>query len=161
MTTIAVRNGIIAADSRTTVQTDEGGARVFQCEKLYRRFPGEAKEAILATAGESFSSLVFVDWYGSGKEPPELLVHGDADFTVLALTRTGLFEYDKWCRGEKVLDAFYAVGSGAKAALGAMHMGASAKRAVEIACLIDPYSALPMTVWKLKPLKAVASASAQ
>lgn len=147
MTTIAIRDGIICADSRTTIATEEGGARVFRCEKLYRCFEGTSKEAILATAGESFSSLVFVDWYKTETRPIETverLVNGEADFTVLALTREGLYEYDKWGRGEKILDKFYAVGSGAKAALGALHMGASAEQAVRIACKIDPYSAPPI-----------------
>lgn len=153
MTTIAVRDGVICADSRTTIQTEEGGARVFRCEKLYRCFEGSPKEAILATAGESFSSLVFVDWYKSETRPIEVidrLINGEADFTVLALTRDGLYEYDKWGRGEKILDKFYAVGSGSKAALGAMHMGASAEQAVRIACKIDPYSAPPITVMTLR-----------
>jgi hypothetical protein len=159
MTTIAIRDGIIAADSRTTIDSEAGGSRVFRCEKLYRAFEGTAKEAILATAGESFSALLFVDWYRSENRPveiPERLVNGEADFTVVALTREGLFEYDKWCRGEKILDKFYAIGSGAKAALGAMHMGASAEQAVRIACKIDPYSALPLVVWTLSnPSKRV------
>lgn len=152
MTTIAVRDGIIAADSRTTVQTEEGGSRVFRCEKLYRCFEGTPKEAILGTAGESSSSLVFVDWYRSETRPVEVidrLINGEADFTVIALTREGLFEFDKWGRGEKILDKFYAIGSGAKGAMCAMHMGASAEQAVRIACKVDPYSAPPITVWTL------------
>jgi hypothetical protein len=149
MTTIAYRSGVIAADSRTTTHTEEGGSRVFRCEKLYRKFPGHPDEVILGTAGETFSSLVFVDWYGTGKKRPSELIDGDADFTVLAFTRKGLFEYDKWCRGERILNSFYAVGSGAKAAMGAMHMGASAQKAVEIACRIDPFSAPPIVAWRL------------
>lgn len=157
MTTIAYRNGVIAADSQTTVDTEAGGARYFKCIKLFRKIVKHAstheEEVVLATAGESFSSLVFVDWYGSGKDAPEILVHGEADFTVLALTKDGLFEYDKWCRGEKIAEPFYAIGSGAKAALGAMHAGVSAKRAVEIACMVDPYTRAPVTVWSLKKPK--------
>jgi hypothetical protein len=155
MTTIAVRSGCIAADSRTTTHSEEGGARVFRCEKLYRKrvitpeTGGVEDDVILATAGETFSALVFVDWYGSQKEKPGELIDGDADFSVLVLSRKGLFEFDRWCRGEKILDRFYAVGSGAKAALGAMHMGATVTKAVYIACKIDPFSAPPVTTWSL------------
>jgi hypothetical protein len=155
MTTIAVRSGCIAADSRTTTHTEEGGSRVFRCEKLYRKrvatpeTGGVEDDVILATAGETFSALVFVDWYGSGKDKPGELIDGDADFSVLVLSRKGLFEFDRWCRGEKILDRFYAVGSGAKAALGAMHMGATATKAVYVACKIDPFSAPPVTTWSL------------
>jgi hypothetical protein len=161
MTTVAYRSGILAADSRSTTHTDAGGARVFLSEKLFRKsilVNGVQQEVILATAGETFSGLVFVDWLGSGKEAPENLIHGDAEFTVLVLQNDGLWEFDKWCRGEKVLNEFYAVGSGAKAAMGAMHMGASAKRAVEVACLIDPYTAPPVVTMTLRKAKARKSA---
>jgi ATP-dependent protease HslVU (ClpYQ) peptidase subunit len=135
VTTIAYRDGVMASDSQVTVATEEGGSRKFKCEKLYRK-----GSAIIGTAGESAPGLIFVDWYGTKKKAPSRLLAGEADFTALVLTDAGLFEYDKWCRGEKILEPFYAIGSGCKAALGAMHQGASAVRAVEIACLVDTYS---------------------
>lgn len=153
MTVIAYKDGIIAADSRVSVESEAGGIRFFQCQKLFRKrvtINGEEQEVIIATAGEGFPGLLFVDWYGSGKEPIELLVHGDADFTCLVVTKDGLFEYDKWCRGEKILNEFYAVGCGAKGALTAMHMGASAKRACEVTCAIDPLCAPPIVTMRLK-----------
>ncbi len=153
MTTIATRGGVIAADSQTTVQTDEGGSRKFRCEKLYPVLDDKGRKvAIIGTAGESFSSLVFVDWYRAGAKAdakPSELIDGDADFTCVVLTRSGLYEYDKWCRGERILNRFYAVGSGAKAALGAMYMGANARQAVKIACKVDPYSAGPIVTMRL------------
>ena|SRR3974390_3360906 len=153
MTTIAYKNGILAADSRSTTDSEAGGSRVFLCEKIFRKsvpVDGKLTEVLLATAGESSAGMVFVDWFGSGKESPaELFLTGDADFTVLVLQPDGLYEYDAYCRGTKILDPFYAIGSGAKAAMGAMHAGASAKRAVEIACKIDPFSAAPIVTEKL------------
>lgn len=148
VTTIAFRNGVFAADSQVTVQTDEGGSRKFRCEKLYRKETKDGAHVIIATAGESSPSLIFVDWYGSGKRPPKEIA--GTDFTCLVLRRDGLFEYDGYCRGDKVLEDFYAIGSGAKAALGAMHMGATAEQAVEIACRIDPYSAPPIVTMRLE-----------
>lgn len=150
MTTIAYRDGILAADSRTSIQTEAGGSRFFKCEKLYRVLRGGVLN-IVGLAGESASGLVFLDWYQSGdKETPEKLITGEADFTALVLNRSGLFEFDKWCRGEKILGRFYAVGSGAKAALGALHMGANARTAVRIACKVDPYSAGPIVTMSIK-----------
>lgn len=154
MTTIAYRKGVIAADSRTTIETEGGGARMFLCEKLFRKavtIDGVLQEVIVATAGESSPGMVFLDWFGTGKEPPDRLIDGEADFTCLVLQQDGLYEYDAWCRGIKIEDEFYAIGSGAKAALGAMQMGASAARAVEVACKIDPYSGPPITSMRLKP----------
>ena len=126
---------------------------MFLCKKLFRKvvtIDGEQQEVILATAGESSSGMHFVDWYGSGKEAPiELFTYAEADFTILVLRKDGLWEYDAWCRGMKVEDKFYAVGSGAKAALGAMHMGADAHKAALIACKVDPYCALPVLTMSL------------
>ena len=135
----------MAADSRVTVETEAGGIRHFRCEKLFRK-----GAAIIGTAGESAPGLVFLDWYGSQKAPPQKLIDGDADFTVLVLTPRGLFEFDKWCRGEKILEKFYAIGSGAKAALGAMHMGADARKAVQIACKVDTLSSTPIVTMRLR-----------
>lgn len=145
MTTIAVRNGIMAADSRVTHDSEAGGTRLFRTEKVFRK-----GKVLIGLAGESEPGLIFLDWYGTGKEPPSILIAGDADFTALVLTRRGLYEYGKYCRPEKVLEPFYAIGSGCKAALGAMHMGANAQTAVRIACKIDPYSAPPIVVMPLK-----------
>lgn len=163
MTTIAIRKGVMAADSQTTTATEEGGSRKFKCSKLYRKTV-DGKDVIIGTAGENAPGLVFVDWYGTGQPAPEILVHGEADFTCVVLTANGLYEFDKWCRGELILEDFYAIGSGAKAALGAMRMGASAVKAVEIACQIDTYSSPPVVSMKLpvaklkKPKKEVPSA---
>lgn len=152
MTTIAYRNGVIAADSRTTLETEGGGARMFLCEKLFRKTSGITGETvIIATAGESSPGMVFVDWFGSGKDAPDNFIIGEADFTCLVLQKDGLWEYDAWCRGVKILDEFYAIGSGAKAALGALHMGASAVKAVEVACKIDHYSGPPVVSMRLAP----------
>lgn len=145
MTTIVYRDGILAADSRATYTSEEGGARAWGCDKLFRK-----AGAIIGTAGETGPGLVFVDWWGSGKPPPPQFIEGDADFACLVLTKKGLFEYDKWCRGEKITHQFYAIGSGAKAAMGALYMGASAREAVAVACKIDPYTAPPVVWMKLK-----------
>lgn len=155
MTTIAYRDGILAADSRVTHDSEAGGTRIFKCTKLYRKIAkldGEEQEVILATAGESAPGELFVEWFGTGKDVTDMrdtFVLGMADFTVLVLKHDGLYEVDMYCHISKVLDKFYAVGSGAKAAMGAMHMGADAYKAVQIACKIDPYSAPPIVTMSL------------
>ena len=142
MTTIAYRDGILAADSRVTYGEHQT-ARIHTCKKLFRKRVTQGKKSfdvIIATAGESSPGLVFVDWYGSGKPVPDLFLHLGGDFLCLVLTPSGLFEYDVYCRGEEVSDDFYAIGSGAGPALGAMHCGKSAVEAVRIAARIDPYT---------------------
>lgn len=150
MTTIAICKGVMASDSQITTESEAGGSRKFNCVKLYPVTTKRGGRAIIAVSGETFAGLVFVDWYISGKRKgSERLLLGEADFSALVLRADGLFEYDKWCRGEKIEEKFYAIGSGAKAALGAMHAGCNAELAVEIACAIDTYSRLPVVVMNL------------
>jgi hypothetical protein len=142
MTTIAYRDGILAADSRLTVDHG-GGSRKHTCRKLFRKRVGEGKKAhdvVIATAGESSPGMVFVDWYGSGKPVPDLFLHLGGDFLCLVLTPSGLFEYDVYCRGDLIEEEFYAVGSGSVAALAAMHCGKSAIEAVRVAARIDAFT---------------------
>jgi hypothetical protein len=151
MTTIVYRAGVMAADSLSTTNSETGGSRKFTCEKLYQLHTHSRGKIIVGLAGDTFAGLVFMDWFTTGNplEPPQRLIDGDADFTALVLTRSGLYEYDRWCRGERIRLPFYAVGSGAKAALGALHMGAGARKAVQVACKIDPYSRLPIRTMTL------------
>lgn len=146
MTTIAYRAGIIAADSQVTYEAPRdksgGSSRKHKCEKLFRK-KAFGYPVIIATAGEVGPGMMFVDWYGKKGKPPAALA--DTDFTCLVLDEDGLWEFDSMCRAEKILDDFYAIGTGAKAALGAMHMGATAIEAVQVARLIDPYTGGPIT----------------
>lgn len=93
---------------------------------------------IIATAGEGPPGMIFVDWYGKKSKPPAIL--SDSEFVCLVLDEDGLWEFDSYCRAEQITEEFYAIGSGAKVALGAMHAGATAQEAVEIAKLVDPYT---------------------
>lgn len=158
MTIIAYRNGILAADSRLVVETEAGGARMFPCDKLFRKTIKEGRkkvQVIIATSGEGPAGMVFVDWYGSGLPPPQQLIDGDADFENMILRPEGLFVADKYCRLELVkyrskAFQFHAIGSGTKAALGAMEMGANAKRAAEVTCNIDPNCGPPIVTMRLR-----------
>src|SRR3990172_4095652 len=149
MTTIAYRDGIVAADSQETWDTEGGGVSKHKCVKLFRKqvrseIEGEPPhDVIIATAGATFSGMVFVDWYGSGKEIPDSLVHGtedEGDFDALILTPKGLFIANRYCRPVKIEDKFIAVGSGRTAAIAAMLCGKTAVEAVQIAMKIDPYT---------------------
>lgn len=154
VTTIAYRDGVIAADSRATYSTEAGGSRKHTCRKLYRKRITEGRktfDVVIATAGESTPGLVFVEWYGSGKPIPDVFLHLGGDFTCLVLRPDGLYEYDVYCQAEKIEEEFYAIGSGAKAALAALHCGKSAIEAVRIACRIDPYSGGRIVYESLEP----------
>lgn len=145
MTTIAIYKGVMASDSQITTESEAGGSRKFNCTKMYPVTTKRGGRAIIAVSGETFAGLVFVDWYVSGKKKgSDRLLLGEADFSAIVMRADGLYEYDKWCRGEKIEEKYYAIGSGAKAALGAMRAGCSATLAIEIACEIDTYSRPPV-----------------
>lgn len=149
MTTIVYRDGIMAADSRVTTESEAGGHITHHCVKLYRK-----AGSIVGLQGESSPGMLFLAWFGSKSPPPAALMESEADFCALVLNRKGLFEYDKWCNAEPVLmprhRAYHAIGSGAKAAFGALAEGATARRAVAVACMFDPYTAPPVVWMSLK-----------
>jgi hypothetical protein len=161
VTTIVVKGGRMASDSRLTVSSEEGGDRVFNVKKIFRTRHGN----VVGTSGENGPGLVFLQWaedlgsdgihvvYDKDYAPPrpEILDSQEVeDFQALVLTAGGqLISYDKFFVPETIyLEAnfgFYAIGSGAKAALGALHAnsGLTAKQAVIIASLVDPWTAGP------------------
>lgn len=153
MTTIVYRDGVMAADSCETIEEESAGDHVRKCAKLFR-YDGY----LIGLQGESTPGMVFLNWFtgfkgmpGVHTKRPDELVDSDADFTALVVTPRGqVFEFDRWCIATRRYGGFHAVGSGVKAALGALHMGASAPAAVRIAAKIDPYTRGPVHVMRLK-----------
>jgi hypothetical protein len=150
MTTICLRSGWIAADSAGTSEGggDGSGDWLSSCEKLYRikakRF--DLGKCVVALSGESSPGLAFLEWLKGKRSTVDL---SSSKFGALVLTSDGAFEFDGYLTPDPITDPFYAVGTGAKAGMAAMHAGASARRAVEIACLLDPYSRPPVVAWQL------------
>jgi hypothetical protein len=142
MTTIAFRDGIMAADSCITMSDESAGDYKGHTVKLL-----ECEYGICGLQGDSTPGMAFWHWWRHGMKDDALAERiraSGADFTALTLEKDGLYVWDSWLLPELVTDEFYAIGSGTKAALGALHMGASAVEAVQIACLIDPYTAAPV-----------------
>lgn len=140
MTTIAYRNGIVASD---TAETGEDGTQV-ACEKLFRKRIGR-RNIVIATAGSSYSGMVFVDWYGSGNEVPTQLSELDLaeDFEVFVFDHGKVYTANHLCRLVEVIEPYAAIGSGRCAALAAMDCGKSAREAVRIAAKRDCYTRPP------------------
>ena len=156
MTTIAVRGKVMAADSQT-MNDDMVYSR---CEKIFRKrvtINRRKRDILIGTAGEDFSGMLFVDWYpgavalelnGPGAIPKALEEFKD-DFLCLTLEPSGVYLCDLHLRPIKLLGKFFAIGSGAKLALAAMEMGASAAKAVEIACKYCAGSRPPVVTERL------------
>ncbi len=133
MTTVAYRDGVMAADTRG-VRYDM--PRI--CHKIHR-----VADAIIGFAGNYSDCLVFIDWWRDGhdlKKLPEFKMYrgeSDApDIEALVLTADGIERWTEHFQRDPILDPFFAIGSGAGAAMAAMHMGADAAEAVRIASLV-------------------------
>jgi hypothetical protein len=128
MTTIAYRNGVLAADTLAVVSNLRDGYGV--------------KEAGCAAHG-----LAFLDWFRGGMrgDPPEMGEEGSSatgvifcpDETALLWQRLG------WARHK--VDA-WSMGSGGDLALGAMEAGATPEDAVRFAMKRDIYTGGEITV---------------
>lgn len=105
---------------------------------------------IYATAGDAADTEKFMAWIKRARRGKRPTV--DNEFQALALTPEGLFFFDAHLFPSRLI-APLAIGSGGKAARGAMRMGATLEKAVEIACEIDLNSRLPLQLYRLEEEK--------
>lgn len=152
MTTIAYKDGVIASDSRATYDDWTKS----KCVKLYRaksKIDPVKGDVIVATAGHSSASLLFLDWLEVGGEPRlhDRGVNEMNEFECLIVHKSGVWIGDRLCRLEVLEEEFWAAGSGRQAALAAMHCGKSAVEAVRIACRIDSFSGGRVVSMSLAP----------
>lgn len=136
MTTIAFRDGIVAADSRTS----SGGGWINPSPetKLFRE-----GDAVIALCGDWADCAALRQWIANPDGPQP---NGDCTVIVFRLDEVRVYS-----SGGSFVEtsAFRAWGSGTPAALGALHAGCSAEESVRIACLVDPYSAGPIMTMKV------------
>lgn len=141
MTTICATRFRMGADWRAS-----GNGTRYKVKKIRR-----IGEAIVGAAGDSESCAKFLAWMdrcATKNEPPPKLGK-DAELEALILTPAGLFVCGRECVPEEIEDVFFAIGSGAAAALGALHMGATVETAVEVAAKVDPATGDGMDVLTL------------
>jgi|TARA_R100001530_G_C4196269_1_gene123520 ATP-dependent protease HslVU (ClpYQ) peptidase subunit len=148
MTTIAYRDGIIASDSQETY----GDGRIGYCKKLYR-----LKDVILATSGDSYTGLIFVDWYERGarlEDAPDLShVQSDEDFECLVIEDLdNIYTINRFFQKYPIEmpDGFCAIGWGSPYAIASMEMGADARKAVQVASKYDCYTGGKIKVMKVR-----------
>lgn len=123
-------------------------------EKL-RRMPGGSILGVGGNLGPGAMLLDYMEALLADNElarPARAALRGFRGVTALWLQRNGdVYLLQSDCGGSitKLSGEFFAEGSGFIAALAAMHMGAGAKRAVEVACAMDTGCALPVRVMRL------------
>lgn len=133
MTTIACDRHVMAGDTLLTGDVKCSATKVFK-----------HKGNCVGIAGSYAECIVFVNWWKKGAK-------GDApdmkDVEALVLTKDGrILSFDQHESFFELKDDFAAIGSGAQAALGAMHAGADTKTAVKIAGKVDPGTGFKTTV---------------
>lgn len=124
MTTIVCNRTSMAADKRVT------GGPMFKTTKIFR-----INGSLIGFCGNLEAALQFVEWRRTPDTKPEF---AENSFEALELSANGSLTY--WASqlvAMAVEDEFYAIGSGASLALGAMAMGASPKRAIAVAAMYD------------------------
>lgn len=128
MTVIAYRDGLMAADKKSTY------FGVGVTSRKIRRF-GDG--SIAGCSGEGGVCRALLEWYATGADPGS---YPDAEQKALMLLATSdgsLRLYDGSPFPILIEDEFFAIGSGKDAALAAMHLGHDAAEAVRVACLVD------------------------
>ncbi len=123
MTTIAFRDGVMAADT-----TGVSGGVIMPATKLVRKGGW-----IIGFSGEYLPAWRYLKVFDM-KMPDQ---PASGDFELLIWDGNHLYEDDGHGAVRIPPVPFYAIGGGAGPALGAMHMGASAKEATKIAVKID------------------------
>lgn len=138
MTTIAYRDGVMAADTGCF----NDGLYEGEVEKIWAL----SDVGILGCCGEYGAVLKVVEWLENGGEPgskPRL--SRDSEFTGLLVNRKNeVFHYQISLRPLRIDAGFHAIGSGRKIAVGALAAGASAEQAIKIACRYDRMSMEPV-----------------
>lgn len=133
MSTIAWdgRIGMLAADRQLTL-----GNSPLPVAKLFTLSKGGCSR-LVACCGEYEDALLFVDWMAAGK--PGTIALQD-NFSALVIDRGHCWRYGQQLQGYLIDAPFWAAGSGADYAIGAMAMGANAREAVEIASQYDVFT---------------------
>lgn len=135
MTTIAFKDGVMAADSRG----NDENVGIVPIPKVFRK-KIKGKEYIFGVAGYWEGALMFVEWFRTRDNALHerlMKLSGDSEFDVLIWDGKKLLYADQFMYLVEVTEPYYALGSGAKHAITAMDCGRSARQAVQMAMKRD------------------------
>ncbi len=141
MTTVAVCNGIMAADTQGQFE-----GMIMEMHKIFR-----VRDEIIGICGDYDNAYEYVMLYKKDKKlvMPSVDTKDKNGFDYLLLNKVGLFLGTNYSLRTKVHEKFWAIGSGKESAITAMRMGASAKEAVKMASLCDVNTGSKIHVRKL------------
>lgn len=105
-------------------------------------------DALYAGAGDDLDSFIKVMAWLRG-EAPKPKLPSDETFEMLEVNRSGIFLWSRQLTRTQVHEKYYAVGSGAPYAIGAMDEGAPPERAIKRAARRDADTRLPISILRL------------
>ena len=118
------------------------GTQKTKCaSKVFHIKPSDGEDFYVGFAGDASEIIDVVDFF----EHPEVYKRAPKlrNTIGLVLTETGkIFTFQSPTNWVEVKEKYFSIGSGAMPALGAMHVGATPKQAVEAACKLDPFSGM-------------------
>jgi len=123
MTTVVCTRDAMASDSQLSGDYRASAKKVWKVDGN-----------IVGIAGQYAPCVQFVRWLkGELEEEPDM-----DNVDAMVVTKDGrILHYNGTIDPFEVDDEFSAIGSGAQAALAAMHLGAGLERAIEVASLVD------------------------
>lgn len=146
MTTIAYRDGVLAADTQVTFGAIKGYGR-----KLHKLNDG----SILAFSGSVDDEQAILSYYnGELKKKPHL--GKKFEFILIDSTGTPFYCINDFCQ-IPIEDRWHACGEGWQIAIAAMHIGLSAKDAVEVAGDLNPNTNKYIDTYTIRTKKLVKS----
>jgi hypothetical protein len=132
LTIIAYDGKSMAADKRNCA-----GSGHLTTTKLVRLHGG-----VLAGCGNTSQILEMIHWIKKGAKVgtfPHRQRDPDTSCSILLVNAQGaILQYESTPHPIEVENPFWAIGSGSHYAMAAMHLGRSARQAVEVACALDP-----------------------
>jgi ATP-dependent protease HslVU (ClpYQ) peptidase subunit len=98
-------------------------------------------KGLVAFSGDGDGAMALLAWFRGGMNPAEYPAgQKDNDVCGLFIDTSGrAMSYGKSAFPQTIEGKFYAMGCGRDYALAAMHLGKSAREAVEVACALDSF----------------------
>jgi hypothetical protein len=148
LTTIAFKKGLLAADSQVTVDNDVKMESADKIEILndYTIFAGAGTEPNCKIAARFFALPNWEELLGTDKTP----TFRTKDLDGILIYKGQAYSVDTSLFPDRIVHPFYAIGSGWKFALAAMHLGLSAPEAVKFASELDVYTGGVIRVLNVK-----------
>lgn len=144
MTTIAVSQTEMSADSSLDLRD---GIKNFTQKIHFTPF------GIAAGSGYSEECNIFLDFLKGDIDKSQ--IYPMINFRGVLLNDSGITLFDSRLNATRIESDIFAIGSGAQAALAAMHCGKGTREAVEIASRIDADTSLPVQCVALKDWRHV------